>query len=369
MIRIAHLTSVHSRYDTRIFHKECCSLAKKYETFLIVADGLGDETKNDVTIQDIGAFSNRKERVLNGSKAILNKAINLDASIYHLHDPELIPIGLILKKKYGKIVIFDAHEDLPNQILSKHYIKPLVRKPIASIVKILEDVFCSKFDGIVAATPHIRTKFLKSNKFTVDINNYPKLQEFSNLPSRYKQSNQVCYIGGISDVRGIIEILQAISLTTNSIHLKIAGSFIDSSLEPKIKKMDEWQAIEYLGFIGRDGIKQVLSESAAGLVTLHPTMSYLDSLPVKMFEYMSAGVPIIASDFPLWKSIIDTEECGICINPLEPQEIADAIDFIIMNPKIANKMGQNGRKAIISKYNWSFEETKLFKLYNNLLGG
>lgn len=368
MIKVVHITSIHSRYDTRIFLKECASLASYgHSVSLIVADEKNDELRNGVNIYDIGKPKGRLDRVINISRRIFKKAIEIDADIYHLHDPELIPIGLKLKK-HGKKVIFDAHEDLPNQILSKHYINPSLRKPLSVLVSILEKQVCSRLDAIVAATPVIRDKFLKIHKNTVDINNYPKLDEFKNFQLEDKLKEQVCYIGGISNSRGIVEVARALELTKNKASLKLAGSFIDTSLEPKIKSMAGWNNIDYLGFVNREDIKKILSESIAGLVTLHPTPSYIDSLPVKMFEYMGAGIPVIASDFPLWKSIIEEAKCGICVDPLDPYKIADSIDYLIDNPIEALRMGENGIKAVKEIYNWTSEERKLLQLYDNLLG-
>ena len=104
-----------------------------------------------------------------------------------------------------------------------------------------------------------------------------------------------------------------------------------------------------------------------GLVTLHPLPNYKDALPVKMFEYMAAGIPVIASNFTLWQEIIEGNECGICVNPLEPRAINKAIQYLIDNPKTAQKMGENGRQAVKQKYNWAIEEKKLFLLYEKLL--
>lgn len=366
-IKVCHITSAHPRFDTRIFIKQCRSLATMYSTFLIVADGLGNESKENVQIVDVGKFNGRKNRILNAPKAIFQKALDLDADIYHLHDPELIPIGLKLKK-CGKKVIFDAHEDLPNQILSKHYLNNSIKKVLSVAVKLYEKFACSRLDGVVAATPFIRDKFLKINNNSIDINNYPKLEEFTTIGTSAKIKNQVCYIGGLADVRGIVEMVEAIPLTKNKSCLKIAGDFADRDLEKKVKEMPAWDKVDFLGYVGREDIKSTLATSVAGLVVLHPTRSYIDSLPVKMFEYMCAGIPVIASDFPLWRSIIDDSNCGRCVDPLKPQDIADGIDYFINNPAEAATMGNNGRKSVIEEYNWGIEETKLFDFYAQVLG-
>lgn len=366
MSRIAHLTSAHPRFDTRIFVKQCCSLAQFYETYLVVADGKGNEIKNRVSILDVGKFNGRINRMFNAPNAVFEKALALDADIYHLHDPELIPIGLKLKKN-GKKVFFDAHEDLPNQIMSKHYLNLVSKKLIALLVKSYEKYACAKLDGVVAATPFIRDKFLKINKNTIDINNYPKLEEFSSIDTNFLKENQVCYIGGLADVRGIVEMVQAIDLVKLKAELVLAGDFADKNLEQTVKEANGWNKVNFLGYVGRSEIRNTLASSVAGLVVLHPTRSYLDSLPVKMFEYMCAGIPVIASDFPLWRSIVDAAKCGICVDPLKPKAIADAIEYFLKNPTEARLMGQQGRAAVLEKYNWSIEERKLLNHYSSIL--
>lgn len=365
-LKVAHLTSVHPRYDTRIFVKQCCSLTKMYDVHLVVADGVGNENINGVNILDIGKFNGRKNRIINAPKAILIKALEVDADLYHLHDPELILIGLKLKK-LGKKVIFDSHEDIPNQILSKHYINPLIKKPLSFGAKAFEQLICSHFDAIVAATPFIRDKFLKINSNTIDVNNFPKLEEFNQSEANIKNGSQVCYVGGLADVRGIVEMVESVSLTKTDSTLRLAGNFADSDLESKVKKMNGWKAVNFLGFVDRKEVQNTMSTSIAGLVVLHPTISYIDSLPVKMFEYMIAGIPVIASDFPLWRSIIDESKCGLCVDPLDTSAIANAIDYLIEHPSEAVELGRNGRFSVIEKYNWDIEEAKLFDLYSKLL--
>jgi len=366
--RIVHLTSAHQRYDTRIFIKMCSSLAKNknYEVSLVVADGKGDETKNSVNIVDVGAKSGgRISRMTTTVKKIFQRAIEIDSDIFHLHDPELMPIGLKLKKM-GKKVIFDAHEDLPKQLLGKPYLNKFLLTILSKAVDIYENYACKRFDAIVTATPFIRDKFLKINQNTVDINNFPILEELANTTSWSEKKDEVCYIGGIAKIRGIKEIVKAMEFTQN-IRLNLAGTFTEKDIEKEVKEYDGWVNVNELGFLSREEIHKTLSSSKAGLVTLYPTINYIEALPVKMFEYMAAGIPVISSDIKLWKEIVESNNCGICVDPLDPKEIAKAINKIIKNNVKADQMGENGRKAVVEKYNWSIEEQKLYQIYQKTL--
>jgi glycosyltransferase involved in cell wall biosynthesis len=305
------------------------------------------------------------ERMFKTVNSVFEKALALDAKLYHLHDPELLRIGLKLKRA-GKKVIFDAHEDLPLQIKNKTYLHPLVRRPAALFFRHFEAYACSRFDAVVAATPFIRDKFLAINARTADINNYPVLDELGNDTDYGLRSNTVCYVGYITAVRGIRELIRAME-SVDGCRLELAGRFQEPAVEKEVRGYPGWKKVDFLGFLDRDGIKNILSRSKAGLVTLHPTPNYLDALPVKMFEYMAAGVPVIASDFPLWRSIIDDAGCGICVDPESPESIADAINRLLADPEKAEKMGENGRRAAHRKYNWGIEEQKLLDLYSLLL--
>ena len=328
--QVFHLTSAHPRYDARIFGKMCTSLAKAgYDVRLIVADGKGFEIKDNIKIFDVGKPSRRLERMLKTALLVYKRALSLNGDIYHLHDPELLPFAYLLKMK-GKKVIFDSHEDTPRQILSKPYLNPILLKIIADSYELLEKFICKKLDYVVTATSFIRDIFLKYNSKTLDINNFPIVDNINKNDNKII-SNKLCYAGYITSSRGCKEMIQAMNYVKNNIILCLAGDFDESIELNELKKEKGWGKTNFEGFLAQNDLKSLLEESFAGLVTIHPTVNYLDSLPTKMFEYMRAGIPVIASNFPKWKSIIEGNKCGICVDPLKPEEIARTLpkDFDI----------------------------------------
>jgi glycosyltransferase involved in cell wall biosynthesis len=367
LISIVHLTSAHPRNDIRIYIKQCKSLADYgYSVYLVVADGNGDDFKDGVNIVDVKWLPGRINRMIRTTQKIFIKASSINADIYHLHDPELIPIGLKLKK-LGKKVIFDSHEDVSKQFLSKPYLTPYLLRILSKAFSLYERYSCAKLDGIITATPFIRDKFLTINPITMDINNFPIIGELDALAPWTEKHNEVCYVGGIDEFRGIRELVRSFEYIQSSVRLNLIGTFVQPSLAIELKRYPGWKRVNELGFLDRTSVKNILKRSIAGLVTFHPTPNHINAQPNKMFEYMSAGIPVIASAFPLWNEIIEGNQCGMCVDPLDPKAIAVAIDQLANNPKKARNMGDNGRKAVLDKYNWSTEEQKLINFYSRIL--
>ncbi|SHH02525.1 Glycosyltransferase involved in cell wall bisynthesis [Massilia sp. CF038] len=331
----------------------------------MVADGLGDAHEAGVRIVDAGKLAGRVQRMVRSTRRVLAQACQIDASIYHLHDPELIPAGLQLKRM-GKTVIFDAHEDVPMQLLSKPYLNRPLRHLASRAFTTYEAYACRQFDGIIAATPFIAEKFRQINPRTVAVNNFPLLAEFDAAAPWEGKQRRACYVGSIAAVRGIRELVRAFALLRCGARLALAGQFSEPALEAEVRNYHGWNKVDSLGQQNRAGVRAVMAGAMAGLVTLHPERNYLDALPVKMFEYMAAGIPVIASDFPLWRAIVDRSGCGLCVDPLDPVAIAGALDQLITQPELARAMGQNGRRAILDTYNWATESVKLLAFYAQL---
>jgi glycosyltransferase involved in cell wall biosynthesis len=367
MIKVCHISSVHKSNDVRIFLKECSALAKNnYEVSLIVANAK-TETTNDVNIKGVHSIvNNRFGRVFKTVYKVYRAAKKENANVYHLHDPELLFVALFLKSKHNR-VIFDSHEDLPRQLLTKYWIPSPLRKSLSFLTERFENYITKRIDGVVAATPFIRERFLKINPNTVDINNYPIIKELMTSDTIYQKEDSVVYVGGVTKERGILELVKSLALCKEKVKLNLAGIFSPEPLINEIQQIDGWEKVNYKGFLNRTEIRQILCQSKAGIVTLYPTINYLDSLPIKMFEYMACGLPIIVSNFPYWVKLLESENCAIFVDPKNENEIARAIDYIIKNEGIATEMGERGKKLVLQKFNWEVEEQKLLAFYSQIV--
>lgn len=365
-IKVCHMTSAHPADDVRIFHKECVTLANAgFQVFLVAANAQEEIVKGVQIVSANVPPAGRFSRMLKTSKAVYKKALTLDADIYHFHDPELLPYALRLKRR-GKKVIYDAHEDVPKQIMGKFWINKYIRRSTAFCFRMFENFIANRLDHILTATPFIRDRFSAINSNATDINNFPLLSELQEQSDWNIKKDEICYIGGISQIRGIEELVHAMN-HVEGVKLNIAGKFSQVSFEERLKSTVVWKdkVIDF-GFVTRKQTAQIMANSKIGIVTFLPLPNHVDAQPNKMFEYMSAGIPVIGSDFPLWREIIVKNNCGLCVDPENSLEIAEAINFLMKNPEESERMGANGRKIILEKYNWEAEGKKLIAIYTEL---
>ena len=162
-------------------------------------------------------------------------------------------------------------------------------------------------------------------------------------------------------------MIQSLEHVNQPVKLSLYGNFSPNDYELKLVNLKGFRKVEYLGWVEHEKVAELLKDYDAGIVCLHPIPNYITALPIKLFEYMAAGLPVIASNFPLLREIVEGNNCGLCVNPLKPKQIAGALKYFIERPEESKKMGENGRKAVLEKYNWENENKKLSKLYHDIL--
>lgn len=365
--KICMLTSTHRALDTRIFYKEAKTLSKKGYDVVIIVQHHKKEMVNGINIIPLPLPKNRFGRMTKIAWKIFKLALKEKADIYHFHDPELIPIGLLLKLK-GKKVIYDIHEDVPSQVRDMYWIPFWIRPSISKLIKFIENIGGIVFDGIITITFDISKRFPK--KKTITVQNFPIISEFQYQEVKpYKLRDPIfIYLGTVHITRGIREMVKAIGLISANLKARfLIVGFFPKNIKDDICKMKEWERVNYLSWQPRERIKDLLSKAKVGLVIFYPLQNHIKAQPTKFFEYMEAGIPIVVSDFPVWRKFVENSGCGILVDPLNPNDIARAIQWLFEHPDQAEAMGKRGQEAIKTKYNWGNEAKKLIKFYENLL--
>lgn len=371
------MSSLHSWDDGRIFYREALSLSEKYE---ITYCGIGDFDFKEVENISIYGLPERKEiikRPLNWFK-LLRMALRTQASVYHFHDPELILVGIIIKllKKNSKI-IYDVHENVSATIQGKIWIPKFFRRIVTYLWPIFEVYFVRFIDGVVAASEDISTKFQKFQDKVVVIRNFPykfhRCDDSNLVERKYSVCNNsftLIYTGSLMRAKGILEIVKAIKYVDKSYNIKLVltNDFRDSDFEKEVKNIADDRVI-FTGRLSYRRVYEYIRMSDVGLACYHPIPNYVNGINrmLKIFEYMLMGLPIIISNFPQWKDFVARHQCGISVDPMDPRAIAKAIERLISYPEEKVKMGENGKKAVMEKYNWEMESQKLVRFYEKLL--
>lgn len=368
------MTCVHEWNDNRILFKEASSLARQYTVELHAPGNFEFREVNGVRILGMAPVR-RLLRPLSWIRLFF-RAVKARASVYHFHDPELIPLGLFLKI-LGKKVVYDVHEDYPDAILYKQWIPKPFRKITSVIFNSLEKKCSSFFNGLIFAELTYKKSFRKTNQQQVDILNYPLDCELKKRS--VKETDHRCnliYAGTVSEIRGAVELLKTTAILAGwgkNVHLFLVGPFPRTSLRAGLEEFINGHGLQgHVTITGRVAPAEVYSyyeQADIGLCLLHPVENNLKSLVTKLFEYMSAGIPILASNFPRWSRLLEETGAGLTVNPLDPGEIARQICTLIDNPELRLPMGLKGRDAYEKNFNWRGEENKLIRFYDKLLGG
>lgn len=368
MKKVCILTSVHNAFDSRIFRKEAKTLAKMGYAVTLIAQHECDQSVDGITIVALRPVTSRLDRIFQGWQ-LFGKASRLKADVYHIHDPELLFAGLLLRYFTGGKIIYDAHEDVPKDIMTKHWIPGIFRKPVSVIFGLYEIMAASYMSCVIAATPAIARRFVRINRVEV-INNYPILVDFEGREASSDPGITFVYSGSISDIAGTLNLIKAIANVRKDlgVRLVIIGDYIDNKFRVEVEKALSFaENIEVFNRLPQQQLFSIYRNAYAGIYPALPVPNNIEASPNKLFEFMMFALPVVISDFTFWRSIIEGENCGLTVDPLDIAGITRAVEYLASHPAEARAMGENGRRAVIEKYNWGSEDKKLTDLYSHLL--
>lgn len=369
-MKVCILTSAHSCSDGRIFHKQAKTLAAAGYEVVMIGQHDKEEVVAGVHIVPLPRVTSRFKRFSNIWWRLLRLAIKEKATIYHFHDPDLIPIGFLLKA-FGKKVIYDIHELVYFQIADKDWLKfTVVKMMVQRVYYIFEKLSVKVFDQIILAEDGYLDYFRRQHGSSTEyltIRNFAclgRIDAAAPAPVNGKIKPVVIYAGGLSEVRGVMNMVKTMGMLKGSAELWLLGKWDSEKLLADCESQKGWEFCRYWGMVTLDEVYSYVKKADIGISVLYPVENYLTSLPTKAFEYMACGLPMVMSDFPYWKEVFGT--CAVYADPSRPQDIAEKIMYLIDNTEEARRLGGRGRELVEKEYNWETESGKLLDLYHRL---
>jgi glycosyltransferase involved in cell wall biosynthesis len=370
MIRVCHITNVHLWDDTRIFYKECLTLANNGFAVTLIAPNAKSQIVEN--IQVIGVPNKSESRLYRASIfafKILLKAYQSQAKIYHFHDPELIWIGIVLRI-LGKKVIFDVHENVKAQITDKKWLR--FPKLAASVYSVFESLAAKLFYIIIAEDSYEEIFKGKARSIT-KVLNFPVAESLMKYRTTFydKTVNGILYVGLVSESRGIFEIIKALAILKKreiAFRFHCIGPMSENLLEKLESTSDYLFVKDSVIFYGRLPIYEAYKlgeKSKVALSILHPVPNYIRSFSTKIFEYMAVGIPFIVSDFPIYEFVRE-EKLGFLVDPMNQLELADLLEGVLLNKFELKEQIEKGVNAVKLKYSWESQSKNLIGLYSNL---
>jgi len=373
LAKVLVLTTVHGRKDTRIFFKEILSLKKVYSdiTFVVPDENSTPFVEDGINIIPLPKARTKKERLVDNQKRAWEIIKKVNPDIVHFHDPELIFLGFLIKKRLNKKVVFDIHENVPASFKDNLWIPSFIKPVIPFIYRTLEKFLINDFDALIIAEKSYRKTY---GEKPVEILNYPVLPEKTSNEKNFAEPFNMVYVGGIWERRGAFKMLELLSRLLESgidVNLLLAGPFVPASLENKITayidRNNLKERVKIYGKVPLDKVYDILNSSHLGLSLMKDIGNYKESLSTKIFEYMAHSIPYIVSDFPIYHEYTEKENTGVTVDYENDNEIFEETRELLSSPELMKEIGQSGLRAVKEKWNWNLEEQKLLSLYQKLI--
>lgn len=368
--RVVHLTTAHAPFDPRVFHKQLVTLAEAgYDAHLIVPHNEVERRKG-ISIHPLPEPADRRQR-LALQPLLFQKARALGADLYQFHDPELIPLAFLLKKITGTPVVYDMHEDYRSK-------GPFLGRAL----RLLERWCFRWIDHVLFAEKSYHSIVENCDVDCTYIANYFKPIGEAPLVKREAGSRregqpfQLIYTGTLSDQRGLrtmLDLAGAIREQGREETINLVG--ICRSSDQRARAEERIRGKELDPIVNRVGWETYVSpkemppyyhQADIGLALLESHPNYVGSLPTKFYEYLHYDLPIICSDFPLWRKFIEKHECGEVVPPGNVEAVIDVLTEWRSHPNRYCQYKENTRQAA-QQYQWKEMGKRLVDIYQTIL--
>jgi len=371
-LKVCIFTTVHRPFDVRVFHREAHTLAAAgHQVTLLAHADFVEEIREGVVIKGIKRPHNRFFRLLSVFKFAW-RCLREKPDVYHFHDLELLPLGLLLKWLTRKRIIYDCHENYPEAAYERAWYPDWLKPLVAKLIGFIEPFIARRLDCVICVVPDQQERFKAHRCRTLLVRNLPQLEIFeSAFQQHLPKVDRLIYLGGLTLVRGarvLADIMAELIKTHPHIKLLCLGPFNEPHVEAEVKQYVQerglQEAIEYIRFVPHEQVPAYLAQSRIGLIPWQVNEQMLRMVfPNKVFEYMACGLPIVASDLPSLRYIFGRSQSGALVRPDDPQAHAQAIRELLDHPDKAKELGDLGRKFVYEQLNWRIESEKLLRLY------
>lgn len=370
-MKVCHITSGHPPFDVRIFQKECRSLAKAgHDVTLIAPADFKEQVVDGVRVLGVSRPRGRRERA-HVWRELIGAVRRLKPDVVHFHDPDVLLLTPFLGHRP---VIYDCHERNAVAMLNKPWLPGPLRRPAYLLVSFLEPALARRAAAIVLVDETQIETFRKTGKPLVMVKNYPILEEKSTAAERDPRA--VVYAGANARSRGcgvMIEAFERVIQQVPGATLWLVGPFnhppYEAEIRHLIKRRGLGDTVKLVGRVSHPEALRWIERAAVGLNAYQSVPQYRECLPTKVLEYMAAGIPVVASDVPANRNIVQDAGCGLLSEPADSGQYADAIVYLLTHPVEARQMGEFGRRAVLTRYNWRQAEENLLALYASLSDG
>ncbi len=368
-IKVCHFASVHTIVDTRVFYRECVSLAKQFDVTYI---GIGNFSGMRDGVKIIGVHNpeTRLKRLFNTTFKVCYLALKEDADIYHFHDAEMIVFGILLRI-LGKKVIYDIHENTYEDIMNKPWVPQRTKFFLGKSYRLME-WFASLFIPFILVIGRVEfAKRFMTKNYTI-IQNFADTNELKKfrIADRSKLANNLFYIGTVYDYyynfSKLIEAIYLLKQQNKIVQLHCVG-YLGTLVERGLQNDENYKAVKdqitFYSHIVHPGGFEISKICKIGICLKNQPEEILVSHERKFFEYMAIGMPMITCDSHIYKDIIDQYQVGKYVNLEDANALSKTIDNLFTNEAELLQMSKNCITASEQKYDWESQEKLLLELY------